>query len=70
MPQAIQTFGQPIVTIEGHTDSTGSAQVNQELSQKRAEAVKAVDQLTAQTFFLQNQSHCSRTNIAINFASH
>jgi outer membrane protein OmpA-like peptidoglycan-associated protein len=37
---AIQTFGQPIVTIEGHTDSTGSAQVNQELSQKRADAVK------------------------------
>ena len=38
--QAIQTFGQPIVTIEGHTDSTGSAIVNQELSQKRAEAVR------------------------------
>jgi OOP family OmpA-OmpF porin len=38
--QAIQTFGQPIVTIEGHTDTTGSAQTNQELSQKRAEAVK------------------------------
>ena len=33
--------GRPaIVTIEGHTDSTGSAQMNQELSQKRAEAVK------------------------------
>ena len=38
--QAIQTFGQPTVTIEGHTDSTGSVQTNQELSQKRAEAVK------------------------------
>ncbi len=39
--QAIQTFEQPMVKIEGHTDSTGSTQVNQELSQKRAEAVKA-----------------------------
>ncbi len=38
--QAIATFGQPAVTVEGHTDSTGSAQMNQELSQKRAEAVK------------------------------
>ena len=34
--QAIATFGQPAVTVEGHTDSTGSAQTNQELSQKRA----------------------------------
>lgn len=38
--QAIGTFDNPNVTIEGHTDSTGSAQVNQELSQKRADAVK------------------------------
>jgi OmpA-OmpF porin, OOP family len=39
--QAIQTFGQPTVVIEGHTDSTGSAQINQELSPERAEAVRA-----------------------------
>ena len=38
--KAISTFGQPMVTIEGHTDSTGSAKTNQELSQQRAEAVK------------------------------
>ena len=38
--KTIQTFGQPNVTIEGHTDSTGSVQTNQDLSQKRAEAVK------------------------------
>ncbi|MCF8069713.1 MAG: OmpA family protein [Desulfobacterales bacterium] len=38
--QAIGIFGQPTVIIEGHTDSTGSVQTNQELSQKRAEAVK------------------------------
>jgi len=38
--KAIQTFDQPKVTIEGHTDSTGRAQINQELSQQRADAVK------------------------------
>ena len=41
--QAIQTFGQPTVTIEGYTDTSegsGSARTNQALSQKRAEAVK------------------------------
>ena len=41
--QAIQTFGQPIVTIEGHTDTTEGSdalRANQALSQKRAEVVK------------------------------
>ncbi len=46
--QAIQKFGQPTVTIEGHTDTieghtdgSGSTQTNQALSQQRAEVVKA-----------------------------
>lgn len=37
--QAIRTFGEPQVVIEGHTDSTGSYAVNQHLSQARAEAM-------------------------------
>ena len=38
--QAINTFGEPEVVIEGHTDSTGSDTINEQLSQKRAEAVR------------------------------
>lgn len=38
--QAINRFNDPRVTIEGHTDSTGSNDVNELLSQQRAESVR------------------------------
>lgn len=38
--QAIRTFDDPSVTIEGHTDSTGTPELNNHLSQMRAEAVR------------------------------
>ncbi len=38
--RSIQTFQQPAVTIEGHTDSTGSDERNIALSKKRANAVR------------------------------
>ena len=38
--RAIRTFGEPAVVIEGHTDSTGSDEVNDHLSQQRAESVR------------------------------
>jgi len=37
---AIRTFGEPDVVIEGHTDNTGSTAINAQLSQNRAEAVR------------------------------
>lgn len=38
--RAIRTFGEPSVVIEGHTDSTGTHQLNKYLSQQRAESVR------------------------------
>jgi OOP family OmpA-OmpF porin len=37
---AIRTFGEPDVIIGGHTDSTGSEELNEHLSQMRADAVR------------------------------
>jgi OmpA-OmpF porin, OOP family len=39
--RAIRTFGEPSLVVEGHTDSTGSEDRNQHLSQRRAESVRA-----------------------------
>jgi outer membrane protein OmpA-like peptidoglycan-associated protein len=38
--RAIRTFKEPLVMIEGHTDSTGSQAINETLSKERAEAVR------------------------------
>jgi OOP family OmpA-OmpF porin len=38
--RAVRTFTEPQVTIEGHTDSTGTAEFNDHLSQQRAESVQ------------------------------
>jgi outer membrane protein OmpA-like peptidoglycan-associated protein len=40
LQRAIRTFGSPMVTIEGHTDSTGGTALNERLSQGRAESVR------------------------------
>ena len=37
---AIRTFGEPDVVIEEHPDRAGSDEVNEHLSQQRAEAVR------------------------------
>ena len=38
--QAVRRFDAPEVIIEGHTDSTGSAELNEHLSEQRADAVR------------------------------
>jgi OmpA-OmpF porin, OOP family len=59
--KAIRTFGDPVVVVEGHTDSTGSAATNELLSQKRAEAVKE--------YFLANQTLPVEKISAVGFGS-
>lgn len=39
--RAVRSFDDPLVIVEGHTDSVGSAAVNDRISQARADAVKA-----------------------------
>ena len=39
--RAVRRFDTPDVIVEGHTDSTGTAAINQHLSQRRAQAVRA-----------------------------
>lgn len=38
--KAIRNFKDPQVIVEGHTDSTGSSEVNEQLSRQRADAVR------------------------------
>ncbi len=59
--RAIQTFGEPAVTIEGHTDSTGTDQANASLSQSRAEAVRQ--------FFVANGALPGERVIAVGYGS-
>lgn len=57
--RAIRTFGEPSVAIEGHTDSTGTHQVNKYLSQQRADAVRA--------YLIANQTLPENKLIAVGF---
>ncbi len=58
---AVHTFGEPDVVIEGHTDSTGSAAANEQLSQRRADAVRA--------YFVANEAIKSEKVLAIGYGA-
>ncbi len=59
--KAIRTFGEPEVIIEGHTDNTGSAAINAQLSQNRAEAVRQ--------YFIANGTLEAQKLVAIGYGS-
>ncbi len=58
---AIHIFGEPSVVIEGHTDSTGSAAANEQLSQQRANAVRG--------YFVANDAIKPEKVLAIGYGS-
>jgi len=58
---AIRTFGEPDVIIGGHTDSTGSENLNEHLSQQRADAVRQ--------YFVANQTLPYENIIAVGYGS-
>lgn len=59
--RAIQKFNDPAITIEGHTDSTGSDEVNAALSQRRAEAVRQ--------YFVANDTLPAERILAVGYGS-
>ena len=58
---AIRTFGEPDVIIGGHTDSTGSENLNEHLSQQRADAVRQ--------YFVANETLPYEKVIAVGYGS-
>ncbi len=59
--RSIRTFDKPSVTIEGHTDSTGSDEVNAYLSQKRADAVRE--------YLIANETLPAKDIVAVGYGS-
>lgn len=59
--KAVRTFADPRVIIEGHTDNTGSNEVNMLLSQQRAEAVR--------TYMIANQTLPPESVSAVGYGS-
>jgi outer membrane protein OmpA-like peptidoglycan-associated protein len=59
--RSIRTFDKPNVTIEGHTDSTGSDEVNAYLSQKRADAVRE--------YLIANETLPAKDIVAVGYGS-
>ncbi len=59
--RAIKLFDDPSVVIEGHSDSTGSDEINKALSQQRADAVK--------DYFIANNTLAKSKIVAVGYGS-